>query len=153
VLDSEGEALRHGLESEPSLVSPNQREAEQLVGQELEEDEDFLMALDAIAEMGARNVHITTESGCYALIREDRQVMRFRVTAPVLEAVSAVGAGDVLLAQWLAARAEGRSVEDALRYAVAAGAASVLEIGAGRFDPKEAHRLVAAVEVHELQPA
>jgi 1-phosphofructokinase family hexose kinase len=153
VLDSEGEPLRHGLESEPFLVSPNQREAEQLVGQELEEDDDFLMALESIAEIGARNVQITTENGCYALIREDRQVTRFRVTAPILEPVSIVGAGDVLLAQWLASRAEGRSVEEALRLAVAAGAASVLEIGAGRFDPKEAHRLAAAVEVHELQPA
>jgi 1-phosphofructokinase family hexose kinase len=153
VLDSEGEPLRHGIESEPFLVSPNQREAEQLVGQELEEDDDFLMALDSIAEMGARNVQITTENGCYALIREERQVTRFRVTAPVLEPVSTVGAGDVLLAQWLASRAEGRSVEEALRLSVAAGAASVLEIGAGRFDPKEAHRLAAAVEVHELQPA
>ena len=67
VLDSEGEPLRLGLEAEPWLVSPNQREAEQLVGQELEDDADFLMALDTIAEMGARNVHITLETGCFAL--------------------------------------------------------------------------------------
>ena len=53
VLDSEGEPLRLGVEAAPFLVSPNQREAEQLVGQELEDDDDFLMALDAIAEMGA----------------------------------------------------------------------------------------------------
>jgi len=32
----------------------------------------------------------------------------------------------------------------------AMGAASVLEVGAGRFDPAEARRLAAAVEVHEL---
>ena len=63
VLDTEGEPLRLGLEAEPWLVSPNQREAEQLVGQELEDDDDFLMALDTIAEMGARNVHITLETG------------------------------------------------------------------------------------------
>ena len=34
VLDSEGEPLRLGVEAEPFLVSPNQREAEGLVGQE-----------------------------------------------------------------------------------------------------------------------
>ena len=56
----------------PFLVSPNQREAEQLVGQELEDDDDFLMALDAIAEMGARNVLITLENGCFALLRVGR---------------------------------------------------------------------------------
>ena len=56
-LDSEGEPLRLGVDAEPWLVSPNQHEAEQLVGQELNDEEDFLMALDTIAELGARNVH------------------------------------------------------------------------------------------------
>ena len=53
VLDSDGEPLRLGLEAEPWLVSPNQHEAEQLVGQELNDEEDFVMALETIAELGA----------------------------------------------------------------------------------------------------
>jgi 1-phosphofructokinase family hexose kinase len=152
-LDSEGEPLRRGLDAEPWLVSPNQREAEQLVGQEFEDEADFLMALDAIAEMGARNVHITLDTGCFALVKEERQTKRFRAFAPQLEPVSTVGAGDVLLAQWLAALREEKPADEALRLAVAAGAASVLVAGAGRFDPKEAGRLAGAVELHELQPA
>ena len=151
-LDAEGEPLRLGLDAEPWLVSPNQHEAEQLVGQELFDDEDFVMALDAIAELGARNVHITLENGCFALVREDRQVRRYHAVVPRLEPVSVVGAGDALLAQWVTATVEGESAEDAVRFAAAAGAASVLEVGAGRFDPAEARRLAAAVEVHELQP-
>ena len=152
VLDTEGEPLRLGTEAEPFLISPNQREAEHVVGQELEDEEDFLMALDAIAELGARNVHITLESGCYALFREDRQVKRFKAIAPTVEAVSVVGAGDVLLAQFLTARLAGKTAEEALRLGVAAGTASTLEVGAGRFDPREAGRLVAGVEVVELAP-
>ncbi|MDH4177815.1 MAG: 1-phosphofructokinase family hexose kinase [Thermoleophilia bacterium] len=151
VLDTEGQPLRSGLEAEPWLVSPNQSEAEQLVGQELFDDDDFMMALDAIVELGARNVLITLDTGCYALLREERRTRRFRAIAPQLEAVSVVGAGDTLLAQWLAARADGLSPEDALRLAVAAGTASVLEVGAGRFDPADARRLTASVDVHELQ--
>jgi 1-phosphofructokinase family hexose kinase len=150
VLDSEGDPLRLGLDAEPELVSPNQREAEQLVGQEFEDDEDFLMALDAIAEMGAREVQITTETGCFALLREERAVRRLRAEAPRLEAVSVVGAGDALLAQYLAARLEGQSAEAALRLGVAAGAASVLEVGAGRFEPREAARIASSVRVEEL---
>ena len=150
VLDTEGEPLRLGTEAEPFLVSPNQREAEHVVGQELEEEEDFLMALDTIAELGARNVHITLESGSYALFREDRQVRRYKALAPTVEAVSVVGAGDVLLAQFIAAQLAGKTSEDALRLAVAAGAASTLEVGAGRFDPRDAGRLVAGVELAEL---
>ena len=151
ILDSEGQPLRFGTEAEPWLVSPNQREAEHVVGQELEDEEDFLMALDTIAELGARNVHITLESGCYALFREDRQVRRYRANAPAnVEAVSVVGAGDVLLAQFIAAHLAGKTAEDALKLAVAAGTASTLEVGAGLFDPRDAGRMVGAVEVVEL---
>jgi 1-phosphofructokinase/tagatose 6-phosphate kinase len=152
-LDTEGEPLRLGLEAEPWLVSPNQHEAEQLVGQELFDDEDFLMALDTIAERGARNVHITLENGCFALAREERQIRRYRAATPRLEPVSVVGAGDARLAQWLTSVLDGAPVEEALRLAAAAGAASVLEVGAGRVDPAEVRRLLPAVEVHELAHA
>jgi 1-phosphofructokinase/tagatose 6-phosphate kinase len=153
VLDTEGEPLRLGVEAEPYLVSPNQREAEHVVGQELDDQDDFLMALDAIAELGARNVHITLDSGCFGLFREERQVRRYRALAPMLEPVSVVGAGDVLLAQFIAAKLAGRSTEDAMRLAVAAGAASTLEVGAGRFEPKDVSRLAGGVELQELQLA
>ena len=92
VLDCEGEPLRLGVEAEPFLVSPNQREAESLVGQEFHDDEDFELGLDRIAELGARNVIITTETGCVALLREGRETRRFRAVAPRVEPVSAVGA-------------------------------------------------------------
>lgn len=149
-LDAEGEPLRLALDAEPWLVSPNQHEAEQLVGQELQEPEDFVMALEQIAEMGARNVQVTYGGGCFALIREERTVRLFHAVAPVLDPVSVVGAGDALLAQWLAARGESLPAEESLRLAVAAGAASVLQVGAGRFDPAEARRLVPGVELVEV---
>jgi 1-phosphofructokinase family hexose kinase len=153
VLDTEGEPLRLGVEAEPFLVSPNQAEAEGLVGQEFHDEEDFLLALDSIAERGARNVLITTEQGALALLREDREAHHLRALSPRIEPVSAVGSGDVLLAAFLAARHAGRSNVESLRAAVAAGAASTLEVGAGRFDPRQAGRLQAGVELSELQPA
>jgi 1-phosphofructokinase family hexose kinase len=151
VLDSEAEPLRIGLEAEPFLVSPNQREAEALVGQEFYERQDFAFALERIAELGARNVLITNEGGCFARLREGRKVCRYRAVAPQIEVVSSVGSGDVLLAAYIAAHAAGRPAEDALRDAVAAGAASTREVGAGRFDPKEAAALHGDVEVGDLE--
>ncbi|HZQ81235.1 MAG TPA: 1-phosphofructokinase family hexose kinase [Gaiellaceae bacterium] len=152
VLDTEGEPLRLGVEAEPFLVSPNQIEAEALVGQEFHDDEDFRLALDGIADLGARNVLITTEDGALALLREDREAHRYRADAPRVDPVSAVGSGDVLLAAFLAARHAGRSNDESLRAAVAAGAAATLEVGAGRFDPRQAGRLQAGVELTELEP-
>jgi len=151
-LDTEGQPLTLGVEAEPYLVSPNQAEAEALVGQEFHDDEDFRIALDSVAEMGARNVLITTEQGCLALLREDRDALRYRAVAPRVDPVSTVGSGDVLLAAFIAARHGGRPGEGALRAAVAAGAASTLEVGAGRFDARQAGRLQAGVDISKLQP-
>jgi 1-phosphofructokinase family hexose kinase len=152
VLDCDGQPLRLGVEAEPSLVTPNQREAEGLVGQEFRDDEDALMALDRIADMGGRNVLITTESRSFGLFREDRKRLLFRAVAPRVDPVSAVGSGDVLLAAFLAARLAERPLEESLRAAVAAGAASTLEVGAGRFAPREASRLQKEVDVRQLEP-
>ena len=96
VLDTEGEPLRLGVEAEPFLVSPNQAEAEALVGQEFHDDEDFRVGLESIAEMGARNVLITTEQGAVALLREEREARCSEADAPRVDPVSAVGSGDVL---------------------------------------------------------
>jgi 1-phosphofructokinase family hexose kinase len=152
VLDTEGEPLRVGVEAEPFLVSPNQREAESLVGQEFSDDEDFLVALDTIADLGARNVLITQETSCFGLFREDKTLRRFRASIPRIEPVASVGAGDVLLAGFLAARFNSAPFDEALRQAIGCAAASVVELGPGRFDPREAQRLAASVELEELQP-
>jgi 1-phosphofructokinase family hexose kinase len=151
VLDAEGEPLRLGLEAEPFLVSPNQREAEALVGQEFYEHQDFAFALEHIAELGARNVLITNETGCFARLRDGRKTRRYRVLAPQVEPASAVGSGDVLLAGYVAAQLEGRPTEDALRSAVAAGAASTLELGAGRLDPRVASQLTQDVQLTDFE--
>jgi 1-phosphofructokinase family hexose kinase len=151
ILDAEGEPLRLGAEVEPTLVSPNEREAELLVGQEFHDSHDFAQALDHIADMGPRNVLITITSGCYAFLREDREELRYHASVPRIAPVSPVGSGDVLLAGFVAARYEGRTAEDSLRRAVAAGAAAVQEVGAGRFEPREISRLEEGVRIESLE--
>ena len=151
ILDAEGEPLRLGAEAEPYLVSPNEREAEGLVGQEFHDSHDFAQALDHISDMGPRNVLITITSGCYAFLREDREELRYHASVPRIEPVSPVGSGDVLLAGFIAARYEGRTAEESLRRAVAAGAAAVQEVGAGRFEPRSISRLEQGVRIESLE--
>jgi fructose-1-phosphate kinase PfkB-like protein len=111
------------------------------------------MALETIAEMGARNVIISEESSCFALIRADRKRRRFHAVPPRVDPVSAVGAGDVLLAGYLAASLLEKPPDEAVRAAVAAAVASTLELGAGRLNPREAARQQSAVELQELELA
>jgi 1-phosphofructokinase family hexose kinase len=152
VLDAEGEPLRLGVRAEPYLVTPNVHEAESLVGHEFGSDEDMTHGLDEICGLGARNVLITRETGCYALLRDGGEEHRVRAISPRLDPVSTIGAGDTLLAGFLAARASGRSVEESVRAGVAAGAASVLEPGPGRFDTRELGRTSGLVTVERLEP-
>ena len=151
VIDTDGEPLRLALAAEPTLVFPNQREAEALVGNEFQTDEDFQHALSAIEAMGAHGVVITLKTGCYALLAAGKTKARmFRAWIPRIEAVSTVGSGDALLAGFLAARVRSRPIEECLRQAVGCGTANTRSIGAGRFDPKDAARFAALSRVTEL---
>src|SRR2546423_6037306 len=123
VLDSEGDAMLLGTRAEPSVVSPNELEAEELVGHEFAADQDRLTGLEEVTNLGPREAIMTLGSGCIGLIGEpDPQL--YRVTLDPLEPVSAVGSGDAFLPGYVAARYSGRSPDDCLRFAVAAGAAA-----------------------------
>jgi 1-phosphofructokinase/tagatose 6-phosphate kinase len=156
VLDSEGEALRLGTRAEPGIVTPNEPEAEELVGHEFSDDEDRAGAMHEIVELGASESLMTRPSGCLAYTRDGQELQLFsaRIDPGVVESRSTVGSGDAFLAGMVAARYGGRSAEDCLRFAVACGAESVQHFGAGVLDPREVQRLLDDVKVERLsQPA
>src|SRR5919106_6468995 len=151
VLDSEGEALRIGTRAGPDAVTPNELEAEELVGHEFSEDEDRVTALSEMAELGAREAMMTLPNGCVALVDEDPDRALYRVSVDPQEPVSDVGAGDAFLAGYVAARYSGRPPSECLRFAVACGAESTQHFGAGVLDPAEVERLLPNVESRELE--
>lgn len=153
VVDADGEPLRLALAAEPTVVSPNQREAEALVGHEFQTDEDFQHGLHQIAGMGAANVLITLKTGCYALLRAGRnREQLFRAWIPRVEAVSAVGSGDALLAGFLSAWQAERPAPECLRMALACGAANTQTVGAGVFEQRDVTKFAGLVEVQEIRP-
>ena len=111
VVDSEGEPMERALRASPDLVSPNAAEAEALVGHEFRDEQDHIYALYELCELGAREAIITDADGCHALIGRDRERALYSVRADPLEPVSAIGAGDVFLAGYLAATYMGRGPE------------------------------------------
>jgi 1-phosphofructokinase family hexose kinase len=158
VLDSEGEALRVGTRAEPSVVTPNEPEAEELVGHEFSDEEDRPAAVREVVELGAREAIMTLPTGCIALLRDgagaERLLMGARIDPSVVEARSTVGSGDAFLAGYVAARYQEREPADCLRFAVGCGAESIQHFGAGVLDPREVERLLPEVEVERLpEPA
>lgn len=154
-IDAEGEVLQQAARSGPSLVSPNRREAEELVGYEFsgDADDELLDALGAVRSLGPSEALITLPDGCAAALKDGQGVAVRRARIPQQEAVAPIGAGDAFLAGFLAARYQGKGDIDALRYAVAAGADSTQRLGAGVIDADSVARLTASVEVDQLQAA
>jgi 1-phosphofructokinase family hexose kinase len=152
VLDSEGESLRLAARAAPDVVSPNEIEAEGLVGHEFADEEDRRTAIAEMAELGAREALMTLPDGCLALMRgESDAPTLYRATLEPLEAVSAVGSGDAFLAGFVSARYGDLPTEHCLRYAVACGAESTQHFGAGVLDPREVERLLPEVRVEALE--
>jgi 1-phosphofructokinase/tagatose 6-phosphate kinase len=156
VLDSEGESLRLGTRAEPTVVTPNEPEAEELVGHEFSDEEDRPQAVREITELGASEAIMTLPTGCVGLLGSgpERVLLSARIDPGVVEARSSVGSGDAFLAGYVAARYGNADPEQCLRFAVGCGAESIQHFGAGVLDPREVDRLLPEVQVERLpEPA
>jgi 1-phosphofructokinase/tagatose 6-phosphate kinase len=151
VLDAEGEAMLEGVRAGASMVTPNEREAEELVGQEFADRGDLAQGLLELVRLGASEAAITRPEGCVATVGEGTNRRLLEVHTESLEPVSTVGSGDAFLAGYVAARYEGRSAEDCLAYGVACGAESTQHFGAGTVDRNQVERLLGEVSVHDLE--
>jgi 1-phosphofructokinase family hexose kinase len=150
VLDSEGEPMRLATRRGADVVSPNELEAEGLVGYEFSDEDDRRAAVREMVEIGARESIMTLSDGCLALLGEGGARKVYRATLPALEPVSSVGSGDAFLAGFVASRYGQRDDEESLRFAVACGAESTQHFGAGQLEQREVERLVPEVRVEEL---
>jgi 1-phosphofructokinase/tagatose 6-phosphate kinase len=152
VADTDGEPLRQAVRAEPDLVSPNVIEAEELVGHEFASESERSLAVGEIAALGPREAIMTLPDGCFAqLLHDGQRVLKRARIEPREEPIAKRGSGDAFLAGFLAARYEGRSPDQCLRFGVACGAESTGRLGAGTIDPREARRLMGDVELSVLE--
>jgi len=151
VLDAEGEAMVAGLRAGASVVTPNEREAEEIVGQEFADRGDLIHGLSELVRLGAEEAAITRPDGCVAVVGEGPERRFVEIQTQSLEAVSTVGSGDAFLAGYVAARYDGRPPGECLAYGVACGAESTQHFGAGKIERNRVERLLDEVEVHDLE--
>jgi 1-phosphofructokinase/tagatose 6-phosphate kinase len=151
VLDAEGGAMLAGLRAGASIVTPNEREAEELVGQEFADRDDLVHGLSELIRLGAGEAAITRPDGCVAAIGEGAERRFLEVRTESLDVVSTVGSGDAFLAGYVAARYDGKPSDECLSYAVACGAESTQHFGAGAVDRNQVERLLGEVHVQDLE--
>jgi 1-phosphofructokinase family hexose kinase len=150
-VDTEGEPLRLAARAEPDIVSPNELEAEELVGHEFNDSDDRAEAVVEMTRLGPAEAIMTVSDGCYAYVSEGGSHALYRVRVEEQEARSTIGSGDAFLAGYIAGRYQGRSPLECLRYGVACGAESVQHFGAGLIDPVAVDRLLGEVELEHLE--
>ncbi len=115
------------LYSSIDIITPNQQEAETLVGFRVHDPRTSSKAADVLHQLGARAVIIKLgEQGAYCSTSSERVfIPAFRV-----KAIDTVGAGDAFNGALAAGLAHGLSIKDAAIWASAAGAISVTKVGA-----------------------
>lgn len=127
VLDTSGPALVAALEEGVHIVKPNLRELRDLTGLSLDDEPEQQRAAAELVHSGKAEIVALTLGGDGALL-VSRDLFA-RAPAVRVKIASAVGAGDSFVAGFVSRLSVGSGLEEAFRYAVAAGTAALLTGG------------------------
>ena len=125
-LDTSGEPLRQGCAAGPTLVKPNQVEAQEATGRPIDTDADARDAAGFFLQQGAEMVALSLGADGLVLASESRAVW---ARPPRVQARNPVGAGDALLAGIAYATSQDLPLDEMARWGVAAGTASAIRDG------------------------
>jgi 1-phosphofructokinase family hexose kinase len=145
LLDADGEALLAALEEKPTVVTPNQPEAERLLDRALITRSHFVDAARRIREMGAGSVVLSLGARGAIGVAHSGEV--FEAIPPRIEAICPIGAGDALAAAFVWSLDKGAPFADALRWGVSAGTASARLPGVSFPTLDQARDIYARVEI------
>jgi 1-phosphofructokinase family hexose kinase len=144
LLDTDGDALLHGVEAAPTVVTPNQPEAERLLNRALITRAHFIEAATRIKAMGAESVLLSLGSRGVVAVNESQLL---EVLPPRIDAVSPLGAGDALAAAFVWAITKKKDFADCVRWGVAAGTASARLPGLEFANLEQTKEIYKSVEV------
>ena len=133
------------------MVKPNFVELRDYVGAPLKTEAEQIAACRKLVKEGRAEMVALTLGEDGALLVTQSQV--WRAMPLKIEAVSTVGAGDSFLGGMVAALAAGKPLDEAFRFAVAAGSAAVLTPGTGLCQPQDVESLLPKVEIREIAEA
>lgn len=147
LLDTDGDALLHGVEAEPTVVTPNQQEAERLLNRALITRAHFRDAVQRIKDMGPESVILSLGSRGAVAADSDGAI---EIMPPRIDARSPIGAGDALAAAFVWAATQGRSFRDCARWGVAAGTAKAQLPGLEFATPEQTQQVYPSVELRDV---
>ncbi|MCS6948839.1 MAG: 1-phosphofructokinase [bacterium] len=144
VLDADGEPLVQGLKASPYLIKPNENETERLLGRPIDTLQDAAEAARelhkrgipvVIVSIGEKGAAVACEQGCWVAV------------PPKVRAVSTIGSGDSMVAGVISVLARQGTIQEAMRWGTAAGAATAMTDGCDIGTYQQIEELVPAVRV------
>lgn len=121
-VDATRDLLVNVLQFHPFLIKPNNHELGEIFGVELKTRSQVVPYAKKLQEMGARNVLVSMAGEGAVLVAEDGSF--FETPAPKGKLVNGVGAGDSMVAGFIAGWLERGNYQHAFKLGVAAGSAS-----------------------------
>ena len=122
VVDATRDLLVNVLQYHPFLIKPNNHELGEIFGVKLERKEDVISYAKKMQEMGAKNVLVSMAGAGAVLVAEDGSI--YQADAPNGKVRNSVGAGDSMVAGFLAGYLEQGNFADAFKMGVCTGSAS-----------------------------
>lgn len=147
LLDADGDAFRIGLAGRPTVIKPNVREAESVLGRKLATEREVIDGAVELLRRGPEAVVVSMGAAGSILVTADVVV---RAVPPQVTRLSAVGSGDSLVAGLLVALAEDLPMEEGLRLGTAAGAATAMTVGTQLGTRDEIEALLPHVRIDRL---
>ncbi len=146
VIDSRSMQLAHLQAVKPWLIKPNQEEISHYLRREVTCFESIAEAAEQLHRDGIANVLVSLGEQGAMLVCEQGV---FTATAPRIAACSTVGAGDSMIAGFLAAQQQGANAKESLRLAVAYGSAACMTPGTRPPEGGEIARLLQLVQIEK----
>ena len=127
VVDATRDLLVNVLQYHPFLIKPNNHELGEIVGRRLTTDAEIVAAAAVLQSKGARNV-LVSMAGDGALLLDEKGCTH-RIGCPKGQVVNSVGAGDSMVAGFVAGYLQSGDYNAALRLGTACGSATAFSLG------------------------
>ncbi|HKM05316.1 MAG TPA: 1-phosphofructokinase [Lachnospiraceae bacterium] len=122
IVDATGDLLLNVLKYHPFLIKPNIHELNEIFHTEIQGEEEIIKYIKKLQEMGARNV-LVSMAGDGAIFVSDEGVT-YQSKAPKGTVINSVGAGDSMVAGFIAGYCKYHHYLEAFKMGIAAGSAS-----------------------------
>ena len=127
VVDATNNLLLKVLKYKPFLIKPNNHELGEIFNVELNTRDEVIPYAKKLQEMGAQNVLISMAGQGAVLVSDNNEVIQSK--APKGEVVNSVGAGDSMVAGFLAGYLETNDYSKAFINGLCCGSASAFQVG------------------------